>query len=204
MTSKVRNSPLNNRYALRRQLYQVRTLFNRPAPAPAASADARDDSGTQALEQELTQLRELVIRQRAEFDNFRKRTQREKEQVREAAAETLFGKLLPVLDNLERALASTASANDVKSLHDGVTMIMTQLQRAMETEGLQRVDALHQPFDPTRHDALATEERSDVPDNHVCEVLLPGYSYKERLLRPAMVKVARRAAEPEATSGVQS
>jgi molecular chaperone GrpE len=195
---------LNNRYALRRQLYQVRTLFNRPAPAPAASADARDDSGTQALEQELTQLRELVIRQRAEFDNFRKRTQREKEQVREAAAETLFGKLLPVLDNLERALASTASANDVKSLHDGVTMIMTQLQRAMETEGLQRVDALHQPFDPTRHDALATEERSDVPDNHVCEVLLPGYSYKERLLRPAMVKVARRAAEPEATSGVQS
>jgi molecular chaperone GrpE len=111
--------------------------------------------------------------------------------VREAAAETVLLKLLPVIDNLDRAIASTGTAGDVKSVRDGITMIATQLHRTLEAEGLKKLDALHQQFNPALHDALITEERTDVADNHVCEVLMPGYIYKEKLLRPAMVKVAK-------------
>jgi molecular chaperone GrpE len=141
--------------------------------------------------QELLQMREMVLRQRAEFDNFRKRTQREKDQIREAAAENVLSRLLPVVDNMDRALASAESANDINSVRDGVRMILMQLNRALEAEGLAKVNPLNQPFDPTQHDAIATEERPDVQDNHVSEVLLPGYVYKDKLVRAAMVKVAK-------------
>lgn len=198
MTTKHRKSAANRRYALRRKLYSYRQQMNSTSvhsphgPAtitpPMAASDAT----------ELTQLREALLRQRAEFDNFRKRSHREKEMIREAAAEGILSKLLPIIDNMDRAISSAESAADIKSVRDGVSMIVTQLHRMLEMEGLQKVDALHQRFDPTMHDALVTEERSDIAENHITEVLMHGYIYKEKLLRAAMVKVARLPAGEKA------
>lgn len=197
MKRKVTQASSRQKYALRRHLYTSRR-YMKSAPAAQASADAGQGSANQeqvaGLQEEITQLREMIVRQRAEFDNFRKRTQREKDQIRETAAEVLLGKLLPVMDNFDRALLGSANATEVKAVRDGVQMIFTQLQRVLDGEGLKQVEALNCPFDPNQHDAIASEEREDVADNHVCEVLLPGYLYKERLLRPAMVKVARNTA----------
>lgn len=188
MTGRVKASPRGARYALRRKLYYARSLVKSASPKFQAPAD---NANQQKADQELLQLREMVLRQRAEFDNYRKRTQREKDQVRDGAAENVFSKLLPVIDNMERALASAETASEVNPVREGVRMILTQLNRALEAEGLIRVHPLNQPFDPNLHDAIATEERAGVPDNHVCEVLLPGYQYKEKLVRAAMVKVSK-------------
>lgn len=183
-----------SRYALRRKLYQVRELSQAGPTKTQASAQNPDETSAPVPSiEEFQQLREAIVRQRAEFDNFRKRTEREKIQVRELAAEGLLTRLLPVLDNLDRAMQSSENAADVKSVRDGVLMIVSQLERALEAEGLKQVSALNEPFDPSRHDALATEPRNDVTDGHICEVLLPGYTYKEKLLRPAMVKVAKKS-----------
>jgi len=189
------------RYNLRRKLYLGRELCDSDNGIGEASCGSdstakmenKSSQADAAQAEELKLLRETIMRQRAEFDNFRKRTQREKDQVRQLASEGLLTKLLPILDNLDRALTSADSALDVKSVRDGVAMITGQLVRVLEAEGLSQVNALHQPFDPSQHDALSAVECDDVPDNHVCEVLLPGYFYKEKLLRPAMVKVCRKS-----------
>lgn len=191
MTTRAKPSARGNRYSLRRKLYFGRNLIK--SGKPGAKASGQDDAtgNRLQLEQELGQMREILLRQRAEFDNFRKRTQREKDHVRDSAAENVLHKLLPVVDNMERALSSAESASDVNSVREGVRMILIQLNRALEAEGLVKLDPRNQLFDPTLHEAIATEERSDVPENHVCDVLLPGYSYKEKLVRAAMVKVAK-------------
>lgn len=185
-----------SRYTLRRRMYSTRELT---APASGSRSDTSPSLQTpppspenDSHNEEIQALRETVLRQRAEFENFRKRTQREKEQIREIASEALLTRLLPVLDNLDRAMEGAKSAADVSSVLEGVSMITQQLVRALEAEGLEQVQALNQPFDPSVHDALAAEDSTDVPDGHVLAVLLPGYTYKSRLLRPAMVKVARK------------
>lgn len=178
------------RYGLRRTLYHGRQALSPGNPNKSEISNGTNQELITTKEQ-LAEVREHAIRQRSDFDNFRKRTQREKEQIRDAAAEMVIAKLLPVLDNMQRALVSADAATDVKPVRDGVRMILSQFERALEAEGLAAVESLHQPFDPTLHDALATEEREDVPDNHVCEVLLPGYTYKDKLIRAAMVKVAK-------------
>ncbi len=193
MTTRARASGGNQRYTLRRKLYHCRHLMKSASTIQPATGPAAAQTDT-ANETEVTLLRETILRQRAEFDNFRKRAQREKEIIREAASEGILSKLLPVIDNLDRAISSSETSGDVKSVRDGVCMISTQLHRTLEAEGLRKVDALHQQFDPTMHDALVTEERLDVEANHVSEVLMPGYTYKEKLLRPAMVKVAKAPA----------
>lgn len=189
MTRKGLVSAQPTRYALRRRLYQVRELATPNTGNRTTQSNEQAQPGPSA--EEFQQLREAIVRQRAEFDNFRKRAEREKDQIRELAAEGLLTRLLPILDNLDRAIDSAKNAEDVKSVRDGVSMIVSQLGRALQAEGLQQVTAMNEPFDPARHDALATEARNDIPDGHICEVLLPGYSYKEKLLRPAMVKVAK-------------
>jgi len=200
MTRRSKSPAIIKRYGLRRHLYQGRALLKShcASPSPAIVSDSAKD--TENLQEDLVQLRDTVIRQRAEFDNFRKRSVREKDQVREAAAENVLAKLLPVIDNMERALASAETAADVKPVRDGVAMILLQLQRVLQAEGLEKIESFNQPFDPLIHDALAAEPRTDIPDNHVCEVLLPAYKYKEKVLRAAMVKVAKTPAAEESTT----
>lgn len=192
------------RYALKRRARIVRSAL---APSlelasveNVISAEEMDAlrQAQEAAAAEVSQFKETIMRQRADFDNFRRRVQKEKEQIRDSTREDLVAKLLPVVDNFERALASASNASDTTSIREGVTMISGQLMRALEGEGLTKIAALNEPFDPALHEAIATEERSDVPDHHVCEEMLPGYRFKDKVIRPAMVKVAKAPAAAEA------
>ncbi len=134
-------------------------------------------------------LQDQLLRSQAEFENFRKRTRQKAQEQVEAANRDLLESLLPVLDNFSRALASPGDSAD--ALRSGIEMVRKQMMDQLGQHGLTRVEALGQPFDPNLHDAVATEKSSEYPENHVIEVMLDGYRLKDRLLRPAMVKVAR-------------
>jgi molecular chaperone GrpE len=181
----------------RRRLLALRRAFRetRQPAGPDPDYVAQVEGKARVLAEENAGLRDAVARQRAEFDNFRKRTAKEKEQTRAAASEAILGRLLPVIDNFDRALASSAQATDPTSIRTGIEMVASQLHSILGDEGLEKIHPAGEPFDPTVHEAVAVEERVDVPDHHVSEVMLPGFRYKDRVIRPAMVKVARNAAK---------
>lgn len=128
-------------------------------------------------------------RLKAEFDNFRKRTQKEKEEAAKYAAERMILSLLPVLDNLERAVDAANVKRDFESLSQGVEMILRQFHKVLEDEGLKTIEALGQDFNPNLHEALLREE-SDQEENVILEELQKGYYLKDKVLRPSRVKVS--------------
>lgn len=145
-----------------------------PAQRLAAMADQRDDY--------LDRLQRL----QADFENYRKRVLRQQTELLERAAFDLVGKLLPILDTIDLALAHAQG----DSSSDGLTQVATTARDALSREGLERLDPVGQPFDPALHEAVAHEETSEESDKPlVSEVLRPGYRWKGQLLRPAMVKV---------------
>jgi molecular chaperone GrpE len=127
-------------------------------------------------------------RLKAEFDNFRKRTQKEKEDLAKYGAERLLVRLLPVLDNLERAL-NTAAQVPENSLQTGVEMIYRLLQKVLEEEGLEPIPAVGCAFDPNLHEALLSEA-SEAEENSILAELEKGYYLKGRVIRPSRVKVS--------------
>ncbi len=128
-------------------------------------------------------------RLKAEFDNYRKRTQKEKEDAAKYASESIIISLLPVLDNFERAVESSQASTDFDALSQGVKMIQKQLLRVLEDEGLKIIEAVGQEFDPNLHDALLREETGD-KDNIVLAELQKGYFLKDKVIRPSKVKVS--------------
>lgn len=130
-------------------------------------------------------------RLQADFDNYRKRTQKEKEETVKYAAEKVIAALLPVLDNFERAMASTQTAQDFAGFAQGVEMILKQMQNVLTKEGLTSINALGETFDPNLHDAVMQVDSEDYPENTVIEELQKGYYLKDKVLRPSMVKVSR-------------
>jgi len=153
-------------------------------------------SGEEALSQlmadyeiKLGEMRELVLRERAELDNQRKRLQRDLDQARKFANERLLGELLPVIDNLERALAADVAESG--GMRAGVEMILKQLLGVATSAGLIVVDPLGEPFDPERHQAMSLVEGNGQATNTVVAVFQKGYVLNDRLLRPAMVNVAQ-------------
>ncbi|HWP49118.1 MAG TPA: nucleotide exchange factor GrpE [Candidatus Limnocylindrales bacterium] len=141
-------------------------------------------------EKEVESYYDRLIRLQAEFENFRKRTIKEKAEFTKYANEELIKNLLPVLDNLERALTSAEQTKDFEGLSKGVEMIYKQFSEALKKAGLTEIEALNQRFDPVVHQAVARVESSDVENNTVVEVLQKGYYFHDRVLRPALVKVA--------------
>lgn len=136
-----------------------------------------------------------LLRLTADFDNFKKRAARERDETRRAATEAMLGKLLPVLDNFDMALAATSQPNvTVETLKVGVTMIHTQLRQLFSDNGVESVDAVGLPFDPAIHEAVSQQETADVPEGQVVQQLRKGYRLKDRLLRPATVVVAKKPA----------
>ncbi|HEY8909865.1 MAG TPA: nucleotide exchange factor GrpE [Desulfosporosinus sp.] len=131
-----------------------------------------------------------LLRLQADFDNYRKRTQKEKVELIKYASERIVADLLPVLDNFERA-ASAAKVNpDFTAFSQGVDMILRQLQTALSKEGLKAMEAVGQPFDPNLHDAVLRVDSEEHPENTVVEEIQKGYYLKEKVLRPCMVKVS--------------
>ncbi|SHN85970.1 nucleotide exchange factor GrpE [Desulfitobacterium chlororespirans] len=130
-------------------------------------------------------------RLQAEFDNYRKRTQKEKEDFAKYASERIVEGLLPVLDNFERAVEASKTTQDMKSFSQGVEMILKQMQGILAKEGLATIEAVGQPFDPNLHEAVLQVDSEDYPESTVVEELQKGYYLKEKVIRPSMVKVSR-------------
>ena len=137
-----------------------------------------------------------LVRISADLDNFKKRAAREKQDAIKFANESLLQKLIPVLDNFDAALAAAQSAqgDSVQSLQTGVSMIHQQLRNTLVESGLEEVDATGKQFDPNLHEAVSQRETADVPEGQVVQQLRKGYRFRERLLRPASVVVAKSPA----------
>lgn len=155
---------------------------------------AADDRGEELdhLRREVVELRDRSMRTLAEFDNFRKRTEREHRELRRYAASEPLRDFLEVMDNLERALAASGSLEDLKT---GVEMILRQMQDLLRQQGVRAVPAEGEPFDPNVHEAVAREESPEVDQPTVVDEMQKGYLLHERLLRPSRVKVAVPAEE---------
>jgi molecular chaperone GrpE len=135
-----------------------------------------------------------LLRVMADFDNYKKRAARERMDAVKFANEALLQKLVPVLDSFDAALAATTSANhgSVQQLQAGFAMIYQQLKSALAEAGLEEVNAHQQPFNPRLHEAVGQQESADVAEGQVLQQVRRGYQFKERLLRPASVVVAKK------------
>jgi molecular chaperone GrpE len=164
-------------------------------PAPTVidqgSADqaSRDPQEIQKLRSERDTLFDRLARLQAEFDNYRKRAARDNTEFRDYALADVAKSLLPVIDNFSLALKNAGAKPE--DFRKGVELIHKQLQDVLQKMTVQRIAAQGQPFDPRLHEAIEMVESNDAEDNHVLEELQPGYRIKERLLRPAMVRVAK-------------
>jgi molecular chaperone GrpE len=177
-----------------------------PAPEPVAGltpAPLSAEAELEALKSEAAKAAEhwdRFVRVTADFDNYRKRAARERQEAIAYANQDLLQKLLPVLDNFEAANAATASAtsDDAKSIQSGVTMIFQQLKGALALAGLEEINAQGVPFDPAVHEAISQLESAEVPEGLVLHQTRKGYRLNGRLLRPASVVVARAPVAPAA------
>lgn len=157
------------------------------------SVDSKPPAGTDsedALRQERDDLQDRLLRTAAEFDNYRKRTDRERRELTDAVAADLMRDIIPVIDDLERALAAAADSPD-PALRAGLELIHRQLAEVLRRRGAEAFESVGQDFDPTWHEALASEPAGSRRDNEVVEEIRRGYRMGTRLLRPALVKVAK-------------
>jgi molecular chaperone GrpE len=165
-------------------------------PAAIAAPEGSRPVGVSTTDSELDKLKaerdnliDRLARLQAEFENARKRTAREQQEFREYALADALKTLLPVLDSFERALQ--AGSGDKSELRGGVELIYKQLQDALQKLGLRTIPAKGEPFDPHLHEAVEMVETTAADDHQILDELQRGYKLKDRLLRPAMVKVAR-------------
>jgi molecular chaperone GrpE len=141
-------------------------------------------------ERDRDELRDLAQRTRADFENYQKRMQRDLAQERRYAHGPLAKDLLPALDNLDRAMAAAKQAGETGPLVQGVALVQTQLLDLLRRQGITRIEAQGQPFDPNLHQAVMQQPSASVPAGTVLQVLEPGYMIHERVLRPASVVVS--------------
>ncbi len=151
-------------------------------PAEAAVSRAEYDQ----LKAERDQLLDRLARLQAEFENARKRAERERAEYRDYAAANVVEQFLPVLDNFELALKATGSTEQLRS---GVELIVKQMEDVLRQMQVTAIPTVGHEFDPHHHEALGSVERDDLPDHHVAEEIRRGYKIREKLLRPAMVRV---------------
>lgn len=187
-------------YRLRRQRYSEMTATSGTDDVVRERAAthklAECERQIAKLDTDLAGMRDLAMRARAELDNARKRFKREKAETIKYANERLLRDLIGTVDNLERAIESAENAKDVKGLRDGVTMVFNQFIGTLQQKGLEIIASDGQIFDPHFHEAVSTEERDDIEDNQIIGTLQKGYILNGRVVRPAMVRVARAKLKP--------
>ena len=173
--------------------------------APQAAAEEDLLERIQQLEQEVKESNDQLLRKAAEFENFRKRLSREKEESIKYANAALLGDVVPIIDDFERAIQSAADSKDFDAFHTGVSMIEKQMVNMLERNwGLKRFSANGEPFDPEKREAIAVEETDKHDSEIVLEDYQKGYLLHDRVLRPAKVKVARPVAPEEAGDDEQN
>jgi len=175
-----------------------------PEPAPEAAAQAAEPNLEQQLAEAKAQAAEYLDQWRrtaADLSNYRKRTEREREEITRFSNAALLTRLLPVIDDFDRAMVALPA--DLRHLTwvEGVALIEHKLRLILEGEGLKPIEAVGKPFDPERHEAVVREETDAYPDGQVIAELQRGYELNGRVLRPALVKVA--VARPKGTNGTE-
>jgi molecular chaperone GrpE len=167
------------------------------AEQPAELIEASEPPGPDELEEaraSVQRVREQLLRTAADFDNFRKRSRREIDDALKRGREELLRDLLPVFDNLERAAAHAGQATEAKAVADGVNMVLRQFLDTLGKIGIRRISAAGQVFDPAQHEAIHQVESAEHPAGTVVEEVQPGYAMGDRLIRAAMVVVAKAPA----------
>lgn len=175
------------------------------APAPAAATTEELPAQVTLTPEQIEKLKEQaskaeeywdrLLRLTADFDNFKKRTTRERQDLLKYANEGLLTKLVPVLDTFDIAINAANANKDAasqQSLLEGITMVQSQLKSTLTEAGLEEIDALNKPFDPNFHEAVAQKETSEVAEDSVAQQLRKGYKYRDRLVRAATVIVAKK------------
>ena len=167
------------------------------AKAAAMEAEVKEAFSDENLEEKqdkkdiaIADLTGRLKRSMAEFDNFRKRSEKEKATMFDMGVGSIAEKILPVVDNFERAMAAAPKEGDGKAFAEGIAMIYNQLKKTLEDLGVKPIDCVGQPFDPNFHNAVMHVEDESLGENVVAEELLKGYMYKDSVLRHSMVKVA--------------
>ena len=164
---------------------------DRSSTEPASAAPSRSEADAlAALRKEKDTLQDRLLRTAAEFDNYRKRVDRERRELSDFVAADVLTELLPILDNLERALQAPAGG-DADAYRQGVEMIQRQMFDLLRKRGVKPIEAVGADFDPNYHQAVSHDISPDHREGEVIEELRRGYMLGERLLRPAMVKVAK-------------
>lgn len=161
-------------------------------PKKADESEDSKDSEKSELDkanEQIAALSDKLIRNAAEFDNYKKRTAREKEDFYKSAVCETVAPLLPVLDNLERAVAAAEDSGESGSVLDGVKMVKKQFEDALKSIGVEPIEAVGEQFDPEKHNAVMTAD-SDEDENTVLEEFQKGYIYRDKVVRHSMVKVS--------------
>lgn len=161
-----------------------------PEEDNAPEAENTEEKVEEKTEEKADDGNEKYVRLMAEFQNYKKRVAKEKNDIREYATEKLVMELLPVLDNFERALAASAE-DDPAGYAKGMELIFTQMVTELQKSGLTEVEAEGQDFDPTKHNAVMTEENEELESGKVSKVLQKGYALNDKVIRPSMVAVTK-------------
>ena len=159
-----------------------------PDGGPVSSAD---DRVTEA-EQKAADAQEQLLRVRADFDNTRKRLEREKLEAIKYANERLLSEILPIVDNLDRAMTSISEGHDPEKVKQGLKLAQGEIHQILETHGVEVVQTKDALFDPRWHEAVAVTEREDIQDGTIIEEIQRGYTLNGRLIRPSRVKISQR------------
>lgn len=167
---------------------------NGASDAPEA-AQPESDSGDQQK-----RLKDQLLRTAADFENFRKRAKRDAEDAERRGMESVLREILPVVDNLERATLAAEDATSLEAVSTGVKMVLKQFQDVAGRISLERVESVGARFDPALHDAVQQQETDEHPPGSIIQEVVPGYRLKDKLLRPALVVVARPARKEESPS----
>jgi molecular chaperone GrpE len=164
-----------------------------PTPGPAGpdvEAASSDQDEDESLQADLDRFRDLALRSQADFENYKKRAAREKEEAVKFANSALLERLIPIVDNFELGLEAARGEGETSPVFSGMSMVLKQLMDFLTEQGLQPIDATGQKFDPNLHEAIAHEPSEQFPEGVVVRQTRRGYRMKDRLLRPSSVVVS--------------
>lgn len=166
-------------------------------PADPKESEDTDVEETVPEEVQFAEMQDRFLRVSAEFENYKKRRQRETQDLLRFAHESLIRDLLPVMDSFERAILSSEGTRDYDAFHDGILLILQQLHEVLNNAGVERVSPEGELFDPNWHEAVGVCHHDEIEPDHVASVIEPGYRLHDRVIRPARVMVVSHPEEDE-------
>jgi molecular chaperone GrpE len=164
------------------------SVHGKQAPSPTGQTDGEDEMAS--MQADLDRFRDLAMRSQADFENYKKRCAREKEDAIKYANKSLLEKLVSIVDHFELGLEAARGQDEKSPIYSGMNLVLKQLQDFLIENGLQPIEAVGQKFDPNVHEAIAHQPSAKVPEEHVISQTRRGYRYKDRLLRPSTVVVS--------------